>query len=208
VSFLLDTSVISELVKPTPDDNVVEWMKRADGTSLDLSVLIIGELEKGIAKQPLSFRRTKIETWVKSDLVDRFRERLLAIDGTVAVTWGTLPGGTKSGLSRDQVLLLQRSLEAQGIAALMAAFGRSSRTKFRDQVLNPLIEAGLPGVRPRPHFHRRTVCRFRGALSPAARDTIACAPSAFTGIPIPGRSSASTMLPSTWRNSGPYTRAC
>jgi len=39
--------------------------------------------------------------------------------------------------------LLQRSLEAQGIAVLMAVFGRSSRTKFRDQVLNPLIEAGL-----------------------------------------------------------------
>ena len=39
--------------------------------------------------------------------------------------------------------MLQRSLEVQGIAALMAAFGRSNRTKFRDQVLNPLIEAGL-----------------------------------------------------------------
>ena len=41
MSFLLDTSVISELVKPTPDDNVVEWMKRAEETSLYLSVLTI-----------------------------------------------------------------------------------------------------------------------------------------------------------------------
>ena len=47
MSYLLDTSVISELVKPSPDDNVVEWMKRADETSLYLSVLTIGELEKG-----------------------------------------------------------------------------------------------------------------------------------------------------------------
>ena len=53
MSFLLDTSVISELVKPSPNDNVVEWMKRADETSLYLSVLTIGELEKGIAKLPL-----------------------------------------------------------------------------------------------------------------------------------------------------------
>jgi len=30
VSFLLDTSVISELVKPSPDDNVVKWLKRAE----------------------------------------------------------------------------------------------------------------------------------------------------------------------------------
>ena len=92
MSFLLDTSVISELVKPTPDDNVVEWMKRADETSLYLSVLTIGELEKGIAKLPASSRRTKLETWVRTDLADRFRERLLAIDGTVAATWGKLAG--------------------------------------------------------------------------------------------------------------------
>ncbi len=54
MSYLLDTSVISELVKPSPDDNVVAWMKRADETSLYLSVLTIGELEKGIAKLPVS----------------------------------------------------------------------------------------------------------------------------------------------------------
>ena len=39
MSFLLDTSVISELVKPSPDDTVAEWMKRADETTLYLSVL-------------------------------------------------------------------------------------------------------------------------------------------------------------------------
>ena len=92
MSFLLDTSVISELVKPSPDDSVVKWMTQADETSLYLSVLTIGELEKGIAKLPASSRRSKIENWVRSDLADRFRERLLAIDGAVAATWGKLAG--------------------------------------------------------------------------------------------------------------------
>jgi len=92
VSFLLDTSVISELVKPAPDNHVVEWMKRAEETSRYLSVLTIGELEKGIARLPVSSRRTRLETWVRSDLADRFRERLLAIDGTIAATWGKLAG--------------------------------------------------------------------------------------------------------------------
>jgi predicted nucleic acid-binding protein len=90
-------------------------MKRADGTSLDLSVLIIGELEKGIAKQPLSFRRTKkIETWVKSDLVDRFRERLLAIDGTVAATWGKLAGEAEA--RGEPLAVINRLIIATGIA--------------------------------------------------------------------------------------------
>ena len=92
MSFLLDTSVISELVKPAPDDHVIEWMKRAEESSLYLSVLTIGELEKGIARLPVSSRSTRLETWVRSDLADRFRERLLAIDGTIAATWGKLAG--------------------------------------------------------------------------------------------------------------------
>ena len=92
MSFLLDTSVISELVKAAPDDRVIEWLKRTDEASLYLSVLTIGEIEKGIAKLPESSRREKLETWVRRDLADRFRERLLAIDGTVAATWGRLAG--------------------------------------------------------------------------------------------------------------------
>ena len=92
MSFLLDTSVISELVKPVPDDKVLDWTKRADENSLYLSVLTIGELEKGIAKLPASSRRARLETWVRRDLADRFRERLLAIDGTIAAIWGKLAG--------------------------------------------------------------------------------------------------------------------
>lgn len=92
MSFLLDTSVISELVRAAPDNNVIEWLRGIDETSLHLSVLTIGEIEKGIAKLPASARREKLETWVRRDLADRFRERLLAIDSTVAATWGRLAG--------------------------------------------------------------------------------------------------------------------
>ena len=92
MSFLLDTSVISELVKPAPDNQVIEWLKSTDEASLHLSVLTIGEIEKGIAKLPESSRREKLETWVRRDLAERFRERLLAIDATVAATWGRLAG--------------------------------------------------------------------------------------------------------------------
>jgi len=51
--------------------------------------------------------------------------------------------GTKSGPSPDQVRILHNLLEDQGITDLMAISGRKNRTKFRDQVLNPLIDAGL-----------------------------------------------------------------
>jgi ATP-dependent DNA helicase RecG len=51
--------------------------------------------------------------------------------------------GTKSGLSRDQVAILTQLIDNKDIKSLLAIVGRSNRTKFRDQVLNPLIEQGL-----------------------------------------------------------------
>jgi len=49
---------------------------------------------------------------------------------------------TKSGLSADQVKLLNSASKEQGIAELMAVIGRANRTKFRDQFLNPLLDVG------------------------------------------------------------------
>ena len=52
------------------------------------------------------------------------------------------PVGTQSGLSRDQVKILRNCLFEKGISELVTLVGRSNRTKFRNQVLNPLLEAG------------------------------------------------------------------
>ncbi|MGE0384045.1 MAG: ATP-binding protein [Gammaproteobacteria bacterium] len=51
--------------------------------------------------------------------------------------------GTKSALSQYQVQVLELSVLPRALAELMGPSGRSDRTKFRDQVLRPLIEAGL-----------------------------------------------------------------
>ena len=60
--------------------------------------------------------------------------------------YGTIPGpsrGTKSAPSRHQVEILRKCLEDQPLTALMAIAGRSDRTKFRNQVLGPLLAEGL-----------------------------------------------------------------
>ncbi len=53
------------------------------------------------------------------------------------------PEGTKSGPSRDQVEILRNCLEAMPISELLISAERTNRTKFRDQIINPLIEQGL-----------------------------------------------------------------
>ena len=51
--------------------------------------------------------------------------------------------GTKLALSRHQVAILHKCSEDSMLVDIMAITGRSDRTKFRHQVLNPLLEAGL-----------------------------------------------------------------
>lgn len=51
--------------------------------------------------------------------------------------------GTKLALSRHQADILRKCLNENGITELMKIAGRTDRTKFRNQVLNPLLRDGL-----------------------------------------------------------------
>jgi predicted nucleic acid-binding protein len=90
--FLLDTNVISELIKPRPNPNVTNWVEATDEQLLYLSVLTLGEIRRGIASLPDAGRRIKLETWLDSELVLRFADRILPIDLAIADRWGRLTG--------------------------------------------------------------------------------------------------------------------
>jgi predicted nucleic acid-binding protein len=96
VSWLLDTCVVSELVRPRPKASVVSWVLERDEDALFLSVITIGELEKGIARLPDSPKRVTLEQWVRRELADRFRGRLLMVDSGVAARWGALVGASEA----------------------------------------------------------------------------------------------------------------
>ena len=97
--FLLDTNIISELVKPKPEANVTEWVENTDESLLYLSVLTLGEIRRGIAALPQSRRRATLEAWLDKDLRARFEGRLLVIDQEVADRWGLLTAAARnSGL--------------------------------------------------------------------------------------------------------------
>lgn len=90
--FLLDTNVISELVKAKPEARVTNWIDATDETLLYLSVLTLGEIRKGIASLPHSARRAALEAWLDHDLMLRFSDRILPIDQQVADRWGRMAG--------------------------------------------------------------------------------------------------------------------
>lgn len=90
--YLLDTSLISELVKPKPAHAVVEWVATCDEPSLYLSVLTLGELQKGVTKLSDSKKKRRLQLWIQDDLRQRFGGRVLDIDEATAITWGRLQG--------------------------------------------------------------------------------------------------------------------
>ena len=97
--FLLDTNIISELVKPKPEANVTKWVENTDESLLYLSVLTLGEIRRGIAALPQSRRRATLEAWLDKDLRARFEGRILVIDQEVADRWGLLTSAArKSGI--------------------------------------------------------------------------------------------------------------
>ncbi len=92
MKFLLDTCVLSEVRRPTPDPGVVQWLSHAAEERLYLSVVALMEIQKGISKLPEGARRTALQRWLDEDLPARFSGRIVSVDQETALAWGELLG--------------------------------------------------------------------------------------------------------------------
>jgi len=90
MTFLVDTNVISEWVKPRPDEGVVAWMGDVDEDRVFISVISLAELRHGVERMPSGARRRRLDEWLKEELPQRFEGRVLLIDRAVAEAWGRI----------------------------------------------------------------------------------------------------------------------
>jgi predicted nucleic acid-binding protein len=88
VTYLLDTNVVSEWMKPHPDPGVIEWLDEVDEDRVFLSVVSLAELRYGIERLPVGRRRARLDEWLHDQLPARFEGRVLSIDDRVADLWG------------------------------------------------------------------------------------------------------------------------
>lgn len=137
MKYLLDTCVLSELVKPKPEAGVVTWVGEQEEHRLYLSVVTIGELHKGIAKLPDGRRRERLTTWIETDLAGRFRGRILPVDEAVASAWGVMLGQAEAGGGSLPVLdaLVAATAKVHGCAVVTRNVTDLGRTGA--DVLNP-----------------------------------------------------------------------
>lgn len=88
--YLLDTNVLSEPAKPRPDPHVVAWLEAQSPLDLAISVLSLGEIEKGVRLLPAGPKRERLADWLAVDLPRQFLGRVLPVDHRVVPAWGRL----------------------------------------------------------------------------------------------------------------------
>lgn len=90
MSYLLDTTVLSELRRKQPDAFVAAWFRQRPASTLYLSVLTLGEIRKGAEAQANVQKRLRLLDWLETELPAFFAGRVLEIDNAVADRWGRL----------------------------------------------------------------------------------------------------------------------
>ena len=106
--YLLDTNVISQLVKRQPNTGVVTFMKKAkkEKSALYLSALTIGEINKGIAKLARyndHQQADKIRQW-QERLITDFADSLLPVDVDTSIIWGEVLAATDDTNAVDKLI--------------------------------------------------------------------------------------------------------
>jgi hypothetical protein len=136
--FLLDTNVVSELMKPRSNRRVAAFVDRVPEELLHLSVITIGEVRKGIdLLADADPRRAALQTWLDRDVRLRFAGRILAFDDAVAERWGQL-----------EALLKKRRLTLPTIDAQLAATALQHNLTFVTRNSDHVAPAGVPVFNP------------------------------------------------------------
>ncbi|MDF5731686.1 MAG: type II toxin-antitoxin system VapC family toxin [Rhizonema sp. PD38] len=93
--YLLDTNVISEVVRPVPHEALLQWLSPLPESSLYLSAITIGELVKGIVALEEGQKKTRLKRWMNTDIPALFAGRILSYDEQAARLWGVWSGEGK-----------------------------------------------------------------------------------------------------------------
>jgi toxin FitB len=136
--FLLDTNVVSELIRPRPSRKVVSWVDATPEALMFLSAITIGEVRKGIDLLAIDDpRRPALQSWLDRDLRLRFTGRLLPFDDGVAERWGQLEAFAK-----------KRRLTVPTIDAQLAATALHHGLTFVTRNTTDIAPTGVPVIDP------------------------------------------------------------
>lgn len=102
--YLLDTNIISNVVKPIPSPALLAWMDAQADQDLFISALTVAEIKRGLLEKPAGKKRVLLEAWFTGPEGPQalFAGRVLPFDETAALIWARLMAdGTAKGRPRS-----------------------------------------------------------------------------------------------------------
>ncbi len=87
---VLDTNVLSELLRPTPARQVETWLSAQDGSEIYFTAIGEAELRHGVAIMPASKRRAELSKAIEGMLNEDFQDRILPFDRAAARAYAAI----------------------------------------------------------------------------------------------------------------------
>ncbi|HSZ70186.1 MAG TPA: type II toxin-antitoxin system VapC family toxin [Solirubrobacteraceae bacterium] len=119
---LLDTNVLSELIRPAPDTGVTQWLDSLDATAVATTAITAAELLHGVARMPRGRRRKRLAEAIRGLLEEDLDGRVEPFDGTAANHYADL-------VSRREAAGRPISIADAQIAAICRKFGATLATR-------------------------------------------------------------------------------
>jgi len=135
MKYLIDTNVLSEITKPSPDKDAIKWFIDTPDADKFISVVSIGEIIYGIEKLPNCSRKTKLSAWFNELLSEGFNERILDIKTSTMYVWGKMMAGLSRPLQVQDTFIAATALENNLIIATRNVKDFSDITGLK--ILNP-----------------------------------------------------------------------
>jgi predicted nucleic acid-binding protein len=90
MNYILDTCILVEFARKKPEPKVIHWVDSVNHDSLFISVVTVGEMQRGIERLPDSKRKDELLKWFFNDLVERLKDHILPLDTLTLTLWGSL----------------------------------------------------------------------------------------------------------------------
>jgi len=134
---ILDTNVVSELMKPAPSPAVMQWVSAQSSTSVAIPTVAVAEIHYGLERLPAGKRRTQLEQNFELFLQRGFAGRVLAFDDEAARIYGKIVAAReKAGRPVD------------AFDAMIAAIARSQKAIVATQDIAGFWGCGVKLVNP------------------------------------------------------------
>lgn len=136
--YLLDTNIISNIVKPKPSELLMKWMAAQRDEDLFIASLTIAEIRRGILDKPRGKKRDALDAWFSGPEgpQELFMDRILAFDDKAALIWARLMAdGTSAGRPRSTLDVIIAAVAGANDCVVVT----ENEKDFSDiQFINPL----------------------------------------------------------------------